>query len=67
MGNKFHERRDMSRVQRTTSEERIAVFQNKRQNIAEVASLDVLELSEWIDDLPNHLNDKQMRLQKHTF
>lgn len=42
-------------------------FRINGKNIAEVASLDVLELSEWIDDLPNHLNDKQMRLQKAYF
>lgn len=39
-------------------------FRINGKNIAEVASLDVLELSEWIDDLPNHLNDKQNEIAK---
>ncbi len=37
-------------------------FRLNDKNIAEVAALDVLELSEWINDLPKHLNIKQKEI-----
>lgn len=37
-------------------------FRLNGKNIAEVADMDVNSLSQWIDDLPNHLDDKQKEI-----
>ncbi len=37
-------------------------FRLNGKNIAEVADMDVNSLTQWIDDLPNHLDDKQKEI-----
>ena len=37
-------------------------FRLNGKNIAEVSNMDIISLSKWIDDLPNHLNNKQLEI-----
>ncbi len=37
-------------------------FKVNQKNIAELASMDIIELSEWFRDLPDHLSDKQKQI-----
>ena len=37
-------------------------FRLNGKNIAEVSNMDIISLSKWIDDLPNHLDNKQLEI-----
>ncbi|MGN0089199.1 MAG: excinuclease ABC subunit UvrA [Candidatus Limimorpha sp.] len=37
-------------------------FRLNGKNIAEVSNMDIIPLSKWIDDLPNHLDNKQLEI-----
>ena len=37
-------------------------FRLNGKNIAEVSNMDIISLSKWIDELPNHLDNKQLEI-----
>ncbi len=41
-------------------------FKVNGKNIAELANMDVVELTEWFKDLPNHLSEKQLKISEEV-